>query len=326
MAKNDVIYTVCSYCGKQIKRKGMKVCPNCGEKLVYETPKVKEETEPNDDEEVTDVPDEIEDEEDINDTGDIYGDDTDDLGDTDDGIEDIDFNEDVVSLDGENNNEADDIGSTNEDDDDLDPYEDFDDFDEESLAPEETPSSDENDGAEDDFDEDEIFGDTGSDDTVDDTEGITEPVETEESDTKQDTWDDGSTFEEDTSAIDEALDDFEDFDDDEPEPIPPKKEQAPVKKPKVMPTSKNPASKREPVKPQGRPGALGDSVKKKKQAAPEKVYRKEDVYDPNHDGYYDDILAKVDDVSYKIPKDIIFKGVFVVLAVLTSIVYLIFNV
>ena len=53
--------------------------------------------------------------------------------------------------------------------------------------------------------------------------------------------------------------------------------------------------------------------------------RSDTPYNPNYDGYYNDVLPVINDAIFKIPKDIIIKVIFVILGIIASIIYLIYN-
>ncbi len=68
--------------------------------------------------------------------------------------------------------------------------------------------------------------------------------------------------------------------------------------------------------------ASASSTEKASESSKKKA---KDIYDPNHDGYYNDVEPEYNDVIFKVPVDIFIKAVFMTIAVAASILYFVYN-
>ena len=364
--KSSVIYTICPNCGKQITKKGVKQCPGCAERLVYtndisdneeqsilETNKKEESTtssvneygyvEDNasaDDIDIT--PEGVE--YDVN-TGEIleeYDISEDDVVDAPENVpddmeddfsnefDDIDFSQDVVVT-------PDPIQAQDEDDDD-------------DFGYDENEEDEEDEEYEDDIDNENEPDDEGEWEPAQTQETYEEPEEAEKPDEPENDFDEETEdeddeewpeeFEEDDGDdgefynIDEepdyVADDTEEDEDDDIENEEEIVEDKPKRKPSSLMeavTSGN-SNKRATVKKisQKQQKTLEDTIKPTVKNDDIPLKKKNKMYDPNYDGYYDDVQPLINDAFYKVPKDIILKAVFIVIAVFASIVYLIYNI
>lgn len=369
---SKIIYTICTNCGCEVSRKGLKVCPKCGEYLVYpetiqEEPKEavqqqsvklpspaenetipalktesrhssvddagpvnKPQFAPEKENRTTDTPRSQVSENSIsNETEQEEPD-----------YDDIDFSEDEIHID--NSYSQDDETSFDDESEDDDWDDSDDEWDEDSEDAESYSDEDyeENNDFDESVDEDEDpYEDDAQEYSEEDDEDIDEESEYDES---EDDFENEDNYEdEDNEGYDENEfsdeDNEEDADSDdeeyeeEPSPAPKNLQKKSSHKnalyDAVAGNNKNNGTNKT-RQTQRKQKNLDDAAfgRPHKNSAQDNPQQSKKVYDPNHDGYYDDVLPLINDAIYKIPKDIIIKGIFMLIAVLASIIYLIYNV
>ena len=366
MANGRIIYTVCNNCNEKIMKKGLKVCPVCKSALTYPEPPKRgdqknttssppkpkkhvyedEDAVPSESDAITDEPfeetqdatenevetDEIDFDEDIVKDANLpsEAEDADPAEyeeDFDDEFDDESFDEADEFEDSDDEFDADDVDTVDANGDEDEPDENLPESDDEEWDERENVAV--SDSSKDDIEDDEDY----SENEWDDPEWRDEP-EYSDGDEEND-WNDSE----------EEGDEEEYYEEPEEEVEPPK---AMPQKPPVRSNRKNKGSDtsnlmdavrsgvRKPdsvpsrhstEKLSHRPAATSTKSKPKRPAAEASVEEvRKSAYDPNHDGYYDDVLTMIDDVVFKIPKDIIIRAIFIIGAVLASIIYMIYNI
>ena len=373
MSGSKVIYTICTNCSCEITRKNLKVCPKCGEYIVYPD-SVKEEPskaqpqaqqsvnpqpmEPAANQMSKNIPNTQKNPRPLS-TGSVplppnggqasvlpqytqpqapvapvapplqvqspaeqnvseqnYSD-----------LDDIDFSEDEVQVDNSVYSQDEEIFDENSDDwDDPEDQDDSANDDEDIYENEDDDENfDESDDEEANYDDSEEYDESDSD--LDESDEGEEYDDYEENEEEEDIeFDENEDEDEEYEESDEEYE--EDYEEPEPEPVPvsrSRKARGSLYDVAMSGGERQGKSSRQREKKQKNLEEIAGS-KTVHMSERERPQQSQKNYDPNHDGYYDDVLPLINDAIYKVPKDIIIKGIFMLIAVLASIIYLIYNV